>query len=102
MKEFLQSLVSDNAGGWSTMRLAVLLWCVTLTVVWTIVAIVHGTIPDIPTGVLGVTATFLGAKAIQRIGEITPTTTETTTAPVSPAVPAAPAVVTTTTVTPAA
>lgn len=84
------------------MRLVVLLWCITLTLVWTIVAIGTKSIPDIPTGVLGVTATFLGAKAIQRIGEIAPTTTETITAPVSPAVPAAPAVVTTTTVTPAA
>ena len=81
------------------MRLVVLLWCIMLTVVWTIVAISKGQIPDIPSGVLGVTATFLGAKAIQRIGEITPTTTETTTAP---AVPAAPATVTTTTVAPAA
>lgn len=74
MKEFLASLLSDNSGGWSSMRLCVLLWCFTLTVVWIVIAFKSGAIPDIPNGVLGVTGTFLGAKAIQRIGEGNPPT----------------------------
>ena len=86
MKEFIKSLVSDNAGGWSTMRLVVLLWCIMMTVTWAIVAISTRSIPDIPTGVLGVTTAFLGAKAIQRIGEVAPATTETAAPAASPAV----------------
>lgn len=69
MKTLLASMVEDQAGGISSMRVLLVLWILCLTTVWVVMAFKSWSIPDIPNGVLGLTGTFLATKAFQRMGE---------------------------------
>lgn len=69
MKRVLQSLLEDNAGGYSSIRVFMLLWFLCLAPIWIYVCYKTQTIADIPTGVLGFTAMIVGGKVVQRFGE---------------------------------
>ena len=69
MKKWLASIFEDNSGGTSSIRVFMALWLVLLMVVWGIVALRTQAIPDIPTGVLGLTSMLVAGKVIQRYGE---------------------------------
>jgi hypothetical protein len=69
VKAFINSLLSDNSGGISTIRGLAVAWLLTLCGVWTYVALRTLTLPDIPAGVQWVTALIVSGKVIQRFGE---------------------------------
>lgn len=69
MKKFFASLLEDNAGGFSSIRLLMLAWSGIVMVTWCFVAVRSGTIPDIPTGVITFTGMVIGGKVAQRFGE---------------------------------
>ena len=69
VKEFTYSLLSDNSGGISTVRIINLIWALSLTFVWVYIALNTGTIPEIPQNVLAITGMLIGGKVIQRFGE---------------------------------
>jgi hypothetical protein len=66
---FLKSILEDNAGGLSSIRLLMIAWALAVMVTWCVVAISTKTIPDIPTGVLTFTGMIVGGKVAQRFGE---------------------------------
>lgn len=70
MLKWLQSMLEDNSGGVSTMRVCLLLWIIVLSF-----NITYGTLTEKPFPVTGelvaLTACIFGAKAIQRFGEKT-------------------------------
>lgn len=68
MKHLL-SLLEDNSGGVSSMRLAMLLWLLAIGVTWTVLAFRTSQLPDIPPGVLALTGMLVGGKVVQRFGE---------------------------------
>ena len=66
----LSTFLEDNNGGFSAMRLALLLWVVGLLVVWLIGSIKGGgTLQEIPGSVLTLVGILTGGKAVQRFGE---------------------------------
>ena len=65
----LKELLSDNSGGYSTMRLIALCWTIWLLAMWTKAAFQVVGIPDMPAGVVQVCLAIYGAKALQRFGE---------------------------------
>jgi len=65
----LRSILEDNAGGFSSIRLLMLVWATVLITTWVVVAIYTRTIPDIPPGVLAFTGMVVGGKVVQRYGE---------------------------------
>jgi hypothetical protein len=71
---FFDSLLEDNSGGYSTVR--VLLVMTTLIVLFVFVRAsfqsAPGTIPDIPGNVYALLGTMWAAKAVQRFGEQPP------------------------------
>jgi hypothetical protein len=69
VKSFLASLLSDNAGGYSTIRVLMMVWILTVTGAWVFVAIYNHVLPDIPAGVLTFSAMLVGGKVAQRFGE---------------------------------
>lgn len=69
MKKVLESLLSDNSGGISTIRVLCAFWVIMLMFVWLGVAIAQASIPDIPGGILTLTGTLIGGKVVQRFGE---------------------------------
>ena len=68
--EWLKSMLEDNSGGTSTMRVCLLMWMLVLCF-----NITYGTIKEKPFPITGelvaLTACVLGAKAVQRFGEKT-------------------------------
>ena len=65
----LRSILEDNAGGLSSIRVLMLCWCVAVMVTWCVVALSTRTMPDIPPGVITFTGMVLGGKVIQRFAE---------------------------------
>lgn len=70
----ITSLIEDNAGGLSSMRILMLLWGIIPLLVWTagaVTALYHGIYvfpslsPEVVTVMLGIT----GTKCVQRFGE---------------------------------
>lgn len=69
MNKVLESMLSDNSGGISSLRVLCVSWIILLMSVWIGVAIAKGELPDIPGGVLTLTGTLIGGKVVQRFGE---------------------------------
>ncbi|WP_404422918.1 hypothetical protein [Nibricoccus sp. IMCC34717] len=65
----LRTLLEDNAGGLSSIRLTMLAAYGLTGAVWVFVAVSNRTLPDIPPGVVTVLGLVTGAKAAQRFGE---------------------------------
>lgn len=68
---FLNSMLEDNSGGYSTMRVLLVLVVLSVLVVWVSASFraPSGTIPELPTNVLAFVGSFVAAKAVQRFGE---------------------------------
>jgi len=69
MIDLLKSMLADNAGGASSVRVVMLLWLLLVAGLWAFACIKSGTLVDIPSGVQVVTGAILAAKATQRFGE---------------------------------
>lgn len=65
----LRSILEDNAGGLSSIRVLMLCWTVAVMATWITVALSTKTMPDIPSGVLTFTGMIVGGKVAQRFGE---------------------------------
>jgi len=69
----MRSLIEDNSGGDSAMRVAFLAWMAFLIASFVKASWVGSAIPDIPGGVVAVTTALAASKAFQRFGEKAPT-----------------------------
>jgi hypothetical protein len=65
----LRSILEDNAGGLSSIRVLMLCWSVAVIGAWVFVAITTRALPDIPSGVITFTGMVIGGKVAQRFGE---------------------------------
>jgi hypothetical protein len=69
MRAFLASLLEDAAGGFSTLRLALLTWLAAVGAVFVGASINAGAVADLPPGIVTFTGILVGSKVIQRYGE---------------------------------
>lgn len=65
----LLTMIEDNAGGISTMRVICITWTAAVGAIWVLIALSTQTLPDIPTGVLMLTGWLISGKVVQRFGE---------------------------------
>jgi hypothetical protein len=65
------TVLSDNAGGFSSMRLAFLLWILVVVFNWTYLSLKNGKMEALDGSLVTMTAALGVAKAAQRIGEKT-------------------------------
>jgi hypothetical protein len=70
----ISSIVQDNSGGLSSMRILMLLWGVGVFLMWSgawIVGLVHGIYlaPTIPSEIVTILLGLTGVKCVQRFGE---------------------------------
>ncbi len=63
------TLLEDNSGGFSTMRLVFLLWMVVLCFNWTFASIKSGKMEPLDGSLVTLTAALAVTKTAQRIGE---------------------------------
>lgn len=68
------SMLEDNAGGTSSMRVLMLVWGVGVFIIWgfaTVIAALHGVYvaPSIPESVVAILLGVTGGKIVQRYGE---------------------------------
>jgi predicted membrane protein len=73
-KPSASSIIEDNSGGISSIRILMLLWGVGVFLIWgfgAVVAIIHGTyiFPTIPPEVVTILLGVTGIKTVQRFGE---------------------------------
>lgn len=68
----LRSLIEDNTGGASSMRVLMLGAFLAVGAVWCFVAVSTKSIPDLPPGVVTVLGAVVAAKTAQRFGEKDP------------------------------
>jgi hypothetical protein len=66
--------LEDNSGGASSIRITMLTWLALVAGLWAYIALRTTSLPDIPPGVLALTAMIVGGKVVQRFGEQPPTT----------------------------
>ena len=64
-KEFLE----DNNGGFSAMRLSLLIWILGVLVVWVRVSWHNGVLQAIPDPIVAILGILVGGKSVQRFGE---------------------------------
>lgn len=71
LSAFLDSMLEDNSGGYSTMRVLLVVYVANFLCAWQRAnfTAAAGVIVEIPTNVLGTLTAFLTAKVIQRYGE---------------------------------
>jgi hypothetical protein len=66
------TLLEDNSGGFSTLRLCLLVVVVFVMVAWAYVCWHKGELVALPDNILALVLGFAGVKAVQRIGENNP------------------------------
>lgn len=63
------TLLEDNSGGFSAMRLGFLLWLVGVLAVWIFQSVSTQTVVQIDSSVVTIVGLLAGSKAVQRFGE---------------------------------
>lgn len=72
----LSSFLEDNSGGFSSIRLLMLLWGVGVMIVWTYLSINSNQMIPIPDSVVTILLGTGAIKAVQRFGENSNTSSE--------------------------
>jgi hypothetical protein len=65
----LQSFLEDNSGGFSSTRLAFLLWAVGALVAWLVVSIRAESLQSLDNSVIAIIGILMTGKVAQRFGE---------------------------------
>lgn len=85
----VSSILEDNAGGFSSTRLAFLLWVVGALAVWMHASWKTAEIAALPESIVTILGVLMTGKAVQRFGEKPDTAASTTPTVIPPALPAA-------------
>jgi hypothetical protein len=68
----ISSFLKDNSGGFSSTRLAFLLWAVGTLGMWLYICLTNGELAAIDNSIIAVLAVLMGGKTVQRFGEKLP------------------------------
>lgn len=69
MNKFFKNILTESNGDFSSTRIILLAWFMSLTLLWVINCIAIKEIVEIPNGVYMLSGVIAGLKAVQKFGE---------------------------------